>query len=367
MNFIESYKKGQQGKNIGLPMGIETFNKAMGGVHRKSLYGIAAGPKVGKSTFSDFSFLLHPYLYKVEHPNIEIDFIYFSLEVDLLDKMNKIASFFFYHDYQISHFGYLGKEYEMNASYLRGKVIDHLGNMIPVSKEHHKILKEIYYTRLAPLFGEYSSNGIKIKNGTIDFITNRQTPTTIKNYLYQYALKNGQFHTEKYDTLENGTKTTKTRIVSYVANNPDKYVIIIVDHLRKLIQENGQTIKSNIDNLLHNQVEIRNMCGFTFVDVIHLNRKISDVDRLKYFSDKLYPNGDDVKETGNLSEEADYLFTLFNPQDEKYNLKTHFGTDLANYPNYRSLHLVESRHCECPLHTRMNIYPYINYFKPITT
>lgn len=72
----------------------------------------------------------------------------------------------------------------------------------------------------------------------------------------------------------------------------------------------------------------------------------------------------------NLSEEADFLITLFNANDEKYKLDKHFGLKLRDnsmqlYPNYRSIHLVESRDTECPIHLRTNMFGAINYFESI--
>jgi hypothetical protein len=49
---------------------------------------------------------------------------------------------------------------------------------------------------------------------------------------------------------------------------------------------------------------------------------------------------------------------MFNPNDDKYNLKKHFGQclkDVKNnllHPNIRTIHLVESRHCAYPQHFR---------------
>lgn len=287
MNFVTAFQQGQKGKNIGLPLGIPSLDKNMGGVHRKSLYGVAAGPKCGKTTFADFSFLLQPYLYQLKHPEVEIDFIYFSMEVDIIEKQFKIASFFFYHEYNLSHFTYLGKEYEINSDYLLGKVKDHLGNMIPVSEEHSTILKAIFKKHIKVLFGIYDNDGRQVQEGKVHFIPGRKTPSEIKKFLLYYAQKNGKFI---FDDEQNA--------IGYTATNPEKYTIIITDHLRKLKIEKGETIKSNIDNLLHVHVEFRNTCYFTFVDIIHLNRSISSVERIKHFSDKLYPNGDDLKETG---------------------------------------------------------------------
>ena len=65
----------------------------------------------------------------------------------------------------------------------------------------------------------------------------------------------------------------------------------------------------------------------------------------------------------NLAEDCNYLLTLFNPRDEKYNMKKHFGRDISNIENYRSLHLVYSRDTECPQHMRMQMNGNINAFK----
>jgi len=126
-----------------------------------------------------------------------------------------------------------------------------------------------------------------------------------------------------------------------------------------------------VDKYVEYQVEFRNWCGFTFVDIIHLNRNLSDISRLKYNSEFLYPTGDDIKETGNLSEDSDYVFTLMNPNDEKYGINKHFGLQIKStsndelYPGYVSLHLVESRDTECPAHFRTIMKGNVNVFESL--
>ena len=83
-NFIEEFKKGQSGSNKGLPMGpgLEPITKAINGLQRKMMYTIASPPKVGKSTLVNYGFLISPYLYALEHPEINITWIYYSWEMD---------------------------------------------------------------------------------------------------------------------------------------------------------------------------------------------------------------------------------------------------------------------------------------------
>ena len=98
-----------------------------------------------------------------------------------------------------------------------------------------------------------------------------------------------------------------------------------------------------------------------------------DVDRMKYAKDELYATSEDVKDTGNLAEDADYLFTIFNPNDEKYHLDKHFGLALKDrsgnplYPNMRTVHLVESRHTFYPQHFRTNMRGNLKIFEKLKT
>lgn len=317
-------------------------------------------------------YVLSPYLYDIPE-GADIDWIYYSFEVDRVYKEFKFAAFFFAHDHGITAFEHEGKAYPMTAEYLLSKTQDEHGNTIPVSPEHVEILQEIYRNRLVPLFGKYDAYGKKIENGLIEFVEERTNPTGIRNHLLNYAAQNGEFIEEEYYVRPSpdADPVRKTRRVGYRPHNPKKFTIIITDHLRKLTREQKFSMKENIDKMIEYQVELRNWCKWIFVDIIHLNRDLTDVQRLKQNSEYLYPTGDDVKDTGNLSEEANLMFTLFNPNDVKYGIKKHFGMDLYNkqgglaHPNYKSLHLVDAREVEAPMHFALNMYGNINRFEKL--
>jgi hypothetical protein len=364
MNFLEALHQGQEGENKGLPTGLPPLDRAIDGVQKKSLITIAAAPKVGKSTLVDFAFVIHPLLYCLQH-NIPIHIIYFSYEIDRVKKEFDFAAFFFYHDYKIMNFTYNGVEYPLSSRYLLGKLQDREGNIIPLNEEHLSILTEIYQNRIISLFGEYNSKGIRIKDGVIEFIEDRDNPTGIRNTILAYAKKNGEFTFQEYETTEQGKKVTKQRLVGYIPKDKTKRTIIVLDHCRKAKRERGYSMKENIDKISEYFTELRNFCHFTFVNIIHLNRSIANVERLKFNGEYIFPSSDDIKDSGNLSEDSDYVITLFNPTDEKYGLTTHFGHNLNEYPNYRSIHLVESRDTECPMHLAVQMYGNVKHFKPI--
>lgn len=403
-NFVEVFKQGKAGRNVGLPTGIPKLDKALHGLQKKMSLGIAAAPKVGKTTLADFTCVLSPFLHfeelekkrlgveklnywvettveGVDHPvkvlywtvdkeshfhNIE--WIYFSFEIDRVSKEFKFASFFMAHDYGAFNFSHKGKVYPMNPDYLMGKMIhdnpDGSTEVIPIGDDHEKMLKEIYLNRIIPIFGEYDVQGRQVRPGKIIYVTDPENPTGLNKYLLHYADLHGEFKREKYFVKEDGKQVEKERLVSYVEKNPNKYTIIITDHARKLRRERGFTMKENIDKWLEYSTILRNLCYYTFIHIIHSNRGVANVDRLRFAGEFIFPTGDDVKDTGNVSEECTALLTMFNPNDEKYNLDKHFGVDLTDEgnSNYRSLHLVESRQTECPQHIQIRMFGGINNF-----
>jgi hypothetical protein len=373
MNFRKRFKQGQAGFNRGLTTGNKKLDRAINGIQKYHSYGIAAAPKVGKTTFADFSFVLAPYLQMEREGRLDdIEWIYFSYEIERISKEFKFAAFFMYYDYGIFNFEFNGKTYPMCQDYLEGKLLyvkgldakgEEIHDFVPIQPEHSNMLLQIYLKRIIPLFGEYDEEGKQIKPGKIRFIDNPENPTGMWKYCIEYARQNGTAVMEKF-TIKNaqGKDEEKEKIVSYSEKNPKKFTIIVTDHVRKLVKERGFTMKENIDKWLEYSTMMRNKFGFTFVNICHSNRGVSNVVRLQQSGEMIFPTSDDVKDTGNLAEESTVLMTLFNPNDEKYNLERHMGVDLEHHPNYRSLHITESRYTECPAHIQMNMFGNVNYF-----
>lgn len=299
MNFIEEFKKGQTGGNKGIPMGegLSNLSNAVNGLQKGRLYGIAAPPKAGKSTFTDYGFFIQPYLYCLEN-GIPAEWIYYSLEIDRVSKEFDVASFFLNHDYEITHVTLEegvtkdgGQEIPLDSDYLRGRVLDDEGKIIKVKESIKEVLKEVYVNRIVPIFGEYTENGIQVSTGVVTFIEKKDNPTGIYKWLQIHAKQHGNFVTSNNNNF--------TRITGYKPNNPDKYTFVITDHMRKLIPERGFLMKQTVDKMLEYQVEIRNWTGYTFIDIIHTNRDMTNPDRLRFSKDMLYPTAEDVKDFRN--------------------------------------------------------------------
>ena len=383
MNFREKFKKGLEGLNFGLPTGLDNIDIAIGGVQKGAIYTVAAAPKVGKSTFVNYSFLLSPYLHYLEElkkgnpTNLEIEWIYFSFEMSRLKMEFKFIPFFMDKDYKIRTFNWKEEVYDISPNYIEGKMRDNDKQPIIPSEEHQRIILEIYEKRIIPLFGEYNEKGLQIKKGIVNFIEKRENPTGLRNFIGNYSSNNGTWIKSKYwatvgkDSNGQPIKEQREKREGWIPNNPNKYTIIITDHMRKIPKERGFDERQTINKMVEYQVELRNWCDFTFVDIIHLNRNMNDTNRLKYNNEFIYPLGDDIKGSGNLSEESDYIFTMMNPNDERYNLSKHFGLQIKTtsndeiYPGYTSIHLVESRDTECPNHFRSILKGAIGSFEEL--
>ena len=367
-NFVSTFKAGQEGRNFGITTGIPALDEAINGLQRGVSIGLAAAEKVGKTTLADFSFLISPYLYMLSVNRLDdIEWIYYSFEIDRVSKEFKIASFFMAHDFKEYNFIYKDKVYQMNPNYLMGKQIhrnsDDTTEIVPVSVEHEIMLKQVYINRIIPMFGRYDEHGNKIAKGKIDFIEMPENPTGVYKYLELHAKLNGEVLYETYTSLnEKNISEIRKRIIGYKPNNPNKFTVVIADHIRKFRRERGFTMKDNIDKWLEYTTELRNRCKFTFINIAHMNRGLSNIERLKFAGEYVFPTSDDVKDSGNLGEESTYVLTMFNPNDEKYNITKHFGVDVRSYPNYRSLHLVASRDTDFPAHIQLNMYGGINTF-----
>lgn len=375
-HFITEFNLGQSGGNKGLPMGngLANISRAINGVQKAMMYGVAASPKVGKSTFVDYGFVINPILYCMAN-GIDISVIYFSYEMDRVTKEFDFASYFLYKDYGIQEMQlpngvtFEGKDVvPLSANLLRGRIQDDKNNTILVNPYIKSCLQDVYKDRIIPFFGEYDARGKLLKPGKIIFQENKENPTGLRNFLYDYAFKEG---TPEYEEYTNSDGEKRQKLVGYTPFNPNKYTIVITDTIRKLPRERGYSMKENIDKYLEYTTECRNLFRFTFVHIVHLNRSMSDINRLKYLGDSIFPTPEDIKDTGNLSEECNHLFTLFNPNDEKFNLTKHFGLQIKDdagnlfYEGLRTAHLVESREVVFPQHFRFEMQGNIKNFSPL--
>ena len=291
MNFIEEFKKGQSSKNQGIPFGpgLENLSRALNNIQRGTSTTVAAASKAGKSTWVDCAFILGPYLYWLQVLNTEnrldLVFVYFSFEMDRVSKEYDFACFFLHHFYGINKimlpegikyknkYGEIVDYIYLSSQYLRGRIQDVDGNTILCDADVKEKLKIVYEIHIVNLFGEYDDQGRQIKKGLIEFYDEAENPTGLRNRLMVKAEERGTFIKETF--LDKATNQNREKICGYKPYNPEEYIIVVTDTVRKLKKERGFTMKENVDKWLEYTTMLV-LLGIKFGELLeHLEGKIT--------------------------------------------------------------------------------------------
>jgi hypothetical protein len=326
--FLKEVQRGIEGRNKGLNCGLKRFNNFINGIQKKTYYLISASAKTGKTAFLDATFVLYPYLLNKE---AHIHWIYYSYEIDLIEKMAKYCAFFMDYKYGVY----------CDSNYILGRGDNH------VKPEHYKLIEEIYNNELIDLFGKYDDNGKQISEGKITFFEEKVNPEGMRKFLMKYAEENGEFIRKKITIKDDDGKDKDVfPVVGYKEKDEDLYTIVMVDHLSIAKKQKGLQTKENIDLISQHLVFFRNICKFTPVGVQQHNRDLGKIERMKFSGEQLQPTLEDQKDSGEPAQDANLVVALFNPTLLPH-LRTHLGYDLVKIgKSYRSLHILASRNTE---------------------
>jgi hypothetical protein len=323
--FMQKVEEGMLGLNTGLSSGLERLDTVTNGIQKESIEVWGGRPKSNKTTLVDYRYILSVYEKGIKN----IKWIYFSYEISIDQKIAKFVAYF------------MKKKHNVNcsSSYILSK-----GSSL-LSAEHKLLVDSIYDNEIKELFGEFDNYGRQTKKGLIDFVEQRENPTGIRNYLLNYAENNGKFIVEEYTIKSEGKEVKKKKLIGYKPTDEKLHTVIIVDHVGKVPTERGFTKKEVIDKLSEYAVELRNFCKWTFVFVSQFNRGLGSVERMKFSGNDLEPTIEDFKDTGNLAEDANIVFGIFNPSEYNHLAGTVYnGFDLNILgKSFRSVKVILSR------------------------
>lgn len=301
---ISKVDRGRLGLNKGLPHGLTRMLEFIPGIQQKTYYLIGGETGTGKSAFTNNNFIFTPIEWYLKNKNneskIKLKVFYYSFEIPKEDMFIKA----------INRSIYLktGLLLDINYALSRGKY--------RMSDEHYKIVIEH-----AKMLDEF--NDIMVVK---DVPTN---PTGLWKDMLQYAKDNGTGITS--DLRFEG---------EYTPNDPNEYVMIVIDHISLSLKERGFATKDTIDKLSEYLIVLRNKCGYTPVVVQQLNRSLSSTERLKF--DRLEPQLSDFKDSGNTQQDANIVLTLFSPN--KYEIKNYRGYDIDRLKDrFRALGIAKNR------------------------
>ena len=324
-SFLDKVDLGREGKNTGFPGGLPRLDNRVYNIQPGKMTSIVGSPKSGKTFFMLYRYILTPWVQGVRN----IKWFLFTLEVDRDQIIARMISFFMFRRYNIR---------------ISSSKIFSMGQY-RITDDLYLKIKTIYDEEINPLLEQLEI----IEDSSVS------NPTGLYKYVLGYLHANGQILSEEFETLdEHNNKVVKERATGYIKNNPEEEIFIIIDSLGLMKKEQNFSKKDNIDKWIDDYgVKLRNIFGCSIINLHHLNRAVSGVDRFKLSGSQLHPTLDDIKDTAALGETSDIVFALFNPNVYAH-IDQHFGYKLNDWKGtYRSLHVIASRYCDMGLNSAL--------------
>lgn len=334
--FKDRILKGLSGEYEGLSNGFNRLNKYIYKTQRGcyTLLGGLSGSS--KTTLCDFIILNS--IQDAKAKGISLNVTYYSWEIDEVSKKANWLSIIIYNKYD---------------RIISPQAIKGLGDLRLTKEE-----QEIVFSELPELEELFKS---------INWHWTPLNPTGLYHEWWKSMSLKGTFITESYIDENN---ETKEKIKSWVANNPDEYNIVVIDHLALSKLERSFTLKQNMDKISEYIVACRNMFNMTFFVVQQFNQALSNIERIKYRGVDLSPEQSDFRDTVNPYIDADIVMGLLNPYKMdletslNYNIKVEgFSHNLKS--KYRLLKVIKNRLGQDNISIGLYTKPEAGYFEEL--
>lgn len=321
-NILDSFYRlitnGRLGLNIGQTTGLPKLDHIITGIQRQTMYVIAGDTGSGKTSFCLYSYLYVPLKTRLGDKNFKV--IYYSLEMTAEMLLGKLMSMYIYDNY--------GIVLSYAQIFSREEIL---------SDEHYKILEDCQE------WIEKVLEHLTIYDKVL-------TPKGLYANLKQYADENGHW-------VENENGTT-----SYIPNNPEELVEVMLDHLFLMRPGAGQTKKDMADEAIEYLISFRNKCGYSPIVIQQLNRQGLMMDRRK--ENMQLPELQDLKGTGGAAEGSEVVIALFNPSRQK--MHNWEGYDIRVLKDrIRAICVLKNRFGEVDKAIPVNFFGEINYFREL--
>lgn len=324
------------GKINCIKWGLPRFEEEHPGLEQGKNVLFTANSKVGKTQICDFMILFNIARQIIdEHLDIRVKIFYFTLEMTAYQKM--LSAF--------SHILYIKEGLRITPKDLRSTKADNI-----LSRETLDIIAkyEPYFKKIEEI---------------VEFIDDIRNPTGMYDVLRKYALANGKIINREIE-IDGEIIEVEDH---YEPNDPDEYVIMVVDHI-SLIQPEKQRgvqldLRESISLLSANyMIKLRNRFNYICVAVQQQAQAQESVENKKH--DRLMPTLDGLGTNKTTQQDFDVIFGLYSPFRHK--IPEYFGYDITKFKdNIRFLEIIGGREggggVICPLY----FDGATNYFKEL--
>lgn len=299
----EQIDRGKQGLNTGIPFaGFSSLSSHINNIQQRRYDLIFAPTSIGKTAFLNSTYVFGAIEFIQNNPGYvhRLEIIYYSLEIPPEEQMAKHVAGLIWKDYGILT--------EINEI---------------LSKGDKHISPEIEL-----LLNTYNDKMNQIQEEFIRFKTS-MSPKSLFRDLITYAEKRGEVVRDDDDN-----------IINYIPHDPGLITLVIIDHIGHINYKDFSSKKEAIDMASKHLVFFRNMFNFSPVVVSQINRDKNQKHRQA--EEGWMPELSDIKDTGNLAEDANTVMGLESPF--YVGVDKCLGYDISKFRDrYRLLKLLKNR------------------------
>jgi len=324
------------GKINCIPWGLPRFEENLPGIEQGKYYLCTANSKVGKTQLADWLFLYNTVQQIVDkNLNIRLKIFYFSLEMSKEEKM--LSAF--------ANILYVKEGLRISPTDLKSTKTSKM-----LTQETIEIIKkyEPYFKKIEEF---------------VEFIDDIRNPTGIYKVVRNYALSNGTIHTR---TIDN--KGHKIEVEDYYTpNDPDEYVMILIDHISLIDTETIDGRKLNLaESMVHLSsnylIKLRNR--FNYIPVVIQQQSAAQESVENQKANRLKPTMDGLGDSKLIGRDANVILGLFSPF--RHSIPDYLEYDITKFrDNIRFLEIIGGREGGfgniCPLY----FDGAVNYFKEL--
>lgn len=307
-----------EGNINSIPSPFQRFKEHLVGVEQGTYYIVTGYSGGAKSQFSYFFFVFEPLLYLYEnrdkYPNLKYTVFCMPLE----ETAERITQRFI---------SYLLFKLSNGRVLISPKNLRSSDNSKPLPKEILDIIESEEYRDILYFFE-------KSVNFVLDVL-----PHQFCDRVQDYCEKNGKTYYKKSEIINDfGEKEIIKEFDYYIPNNPQEYIVALVDHI-SLLPPNGD-LKSTIISFSNKMVKLRNDYNITPVIIQQQAAANETIEAFKV--DRSRPTQGNLGDCKSTGRDSNVIISIYNPY--AHNLKTFGGYDLTDLKgNARFIEILKNR------------------------
>ena len=298
-----------------IPSPYVRFRSEFPGIEQGQYITVTASTKGAKSQFSYFTMVFEPLLYAYNTGNVDLKYIIFPLE----ETPERITQRF--------------------MSYLLCKLSNYQLRVSP--SELRSTTRALPENVIEILESESYQNIFKYYEEHVVF-SSEANPTGIYKFCKKYAEENGTVEYTTYKIKDEfGTEQEVKGFKRYTPNNPNEYVITMIDTLNLVDTERGLTLKQSMDKMSEYLAKyLRNRYNIT--SIVIQQQSVESENNDAYKIGKIRPSVASLGDTKYSARDSQITLGLFSPF--KHGLQEYLGYDITKFrDNIRFLEVLTNR------------------------